>query len=251
MVNIFRHGILSPKTAEEKGLVVRRNYDNGYNKDDEISATESPVITKRRFQVSGQGWSAFDKYIKPGISFVIKDKSRRPARFTNRDSGFADEVYISEEVPPENLPAVMVPPDLLDTTVSQLPINLGFNRYGDFTSQIASATKRVQLINDFLRDECASSIPDERVQSILDPLTKIISDTYKPEGGSSNLGLNREIADKVKEKYEELQIMLQNSIAEGFSNKLGIENPRLRDVLKNYKPSAVGLFDNNGNPIEL
>ncbi len=252
MVLILQNGILSPKTAGEKGLSVLRNYDQGYNQDNEISVAQSPKMTKRlSVKMGSYLWSSFNQYIKPGISFAIKDLSGYPARLTNRDSGFADEAYIYGQVPLDNLTAVMVSPELLDTTVSHLPIKLGFDKYGDFNRQAATANRRVRFISDFLRDECAFYIPDDQIQPILVSLSKIISDTYKPNGGTSNLGLNREIADMVEIKYKELQTSLQGLIAEGFSTKLGIQNPTLRDILKQYKPSTIGLFDNNGNSLQL
>jgi hypothetical protein len=50
LVSILQHGILSPQEATKKGRAQARNYDHGYNLDNEVSATQSPVKINRRRQ---------------------------------------------------------------------------------------------------------------------------------------------------------------------------------------------------------
>lgn len=116
--SIMEKGILSEQSAQQENIDFRKNY-GGYNLGDSVSVAESPAIN------NSFTFGCFGNYIKDGISFIISNEhSFKAPKGSARDSGYPDEAFIRSKVKKENITGVMIPEDLLNSPLSELPIGL-------------------------------------------------------------------------------------------------------------------------------
>ena len=113
MLSILQTGILSYDAALDGGIVINRNY-GGYNGDSQVSLSESPSIH------GTYNYGAFNVFVKKGISFVIDIGNLYCIPDTK--SGIPGEIYVNYIVPRENIIGIMLPKDLLYTSIDKLNI---------------------------------------------------------------------------------------------------------------------------------
>lgn len=113
MLSILKEGILSQNAAKNSNININRNY-KGYNSDNLVSLSESPSIHNT------YNYGAFNVFVKKGISFVVDVNDLYCILDTK--SGIPGEVYINYSVPRENIIGIMLPEQMLHTSISQLNI---------------------------------------------------------------------------------------------------------------------------------
>ena len=141
--NILEKGILSEQAAQAKGMELTRNY-GGYNLGDSVSVAESPAIN------NSFTFGCFGNYIKGGISFVIKgEHAYKAPKGSSRDGGYPDEAFIGHEVKRENITGVMVPADLLDAPLADLPLGLAKMGYAYIDNRCRKIILTVSVYSSF------------------------------------------------------------------------------------------------------
>ncbi|MDD3101567.1 MAG: hypothetical protein PHE59_00235 [Patescibacteria group bacterium] len=226
--SILEKGILSEQAAQAKGLELTRNF-GGYNLSDSVSVAESPAIN------NSFTFGCFNNYIKGGISFVIADEHAFKApKGSSQDSGYLDEAFIKHEVERKNITGVMVPADLLDAPLADLPLNLAEMGY-NYTD------KRCKKIISDLETETG-------YRSDTTELEKLIEKKEELE--------NQEIDYFEKDKqrkdiFAQMEKSMSQYVEQAFSQKLGIDHPTLKDVLKLYLPKSMKIYNSDGFDISL
>lgn len=114
LYSIMQNGILSKNEAEKQGINFSRNH-YGYNFDDYIS------MTKPFYTSSDDENSCYRKYVERGISLIIED-----THYISNDAlmyfNHADEVFVKDKVPKENIKGLMVPEKYMSYQLSDLPM---------------------------------------------------------------------------------------------------------------------------------
>lgn len=230
MKSILEKGILSEKEAQKENINFRRNYD-GYNLDDSVSVAESPAIN------NSFTFGCFGNYIKGGISFVISNEhSFKAPKGSARDSGYPDEVFIRSKVKRENITGVMVPDDLLDSQLSELPLGLAKMGY-------AYIDERCRQIVSDLESETGYHADTTHLE-------ELIKQKQELELEQRDIDYLAKDNDR-KAIFEKMEHEMGKIIGLAFAFKLGKENLTLRDVLKVYLPESMKIYNSDGFEILL
>lgn len=226
--SIMEKGILSEQEAKQENISFRRNY-GGYNLGDSVSVAESPAIN------NSFTFGCFGKYIRGGISFVISNEhSFKAPKGSVRDSQYLDEAFIRGKVKRENITGVMVPEDLLNSPLSELPLGLAKVGY-------AYIEQRCRQIVGDLESETGYHADT----TYLEELIKQIQELDQRDIGYL---VKYEERDAIFEKMEH---EMGKIIASAFAQKLEKENVTLRDILKVYLPESMKTYNSDGFEVSL
>jgi hypothetical protein len=228
MKSILEKGILSEQAAQQEGVSFKRNY-GGYNLGDSVSVAESPAIN------NSFTFGCFGNYIKNGISFVIANEHPYKApKGSSRDSGYLDEAFIHERVKRENISGVMIPKDLLDTSLAGLPLGLAKMGY-------AYVDERCRQIISGIETETGYHADTSRLEELI---------AKRRELEEKELDYSSKDEQR-KAIFDQMEKLMGQLINNAFSQKTGKENPTLRDVLKLYLPESMKIYNSDGFEISL
>jgi hypothetical protein len=241
--SILEHGILSERAATEKGIALNRNF-GGSNLDDTVSVTFSPAV----FNTFTFG--AFPEYVNQGIGFAIERRglstfpAPRPAisgyesieDLAGRSSGYPDETYVRNEIPPENIVGVMVPEDALLKPVSELPLRPALAEMAE-----RKIDKRCRGIIADLEKELGYKADTAPIEELLQQQKAVTE---------SNLPYYENVA-KRKEVYAVMEKTIQSYIGQAYAHAFQKENVLLRDVLTKYLSEDMPVYNANGFPIDI
>ncbi len=228
MKSILEKGILSEQAAQQENIDFRRNY-GGYNLGDSVSVAESPAIN------NSFTFGCFGNYIKNGISFVIANEhSYKPQKGSPRDSGYPDEAFIHGRVKKENISGVMIPQDMLDTSLAELPLGLAKMGYAYIDERCRQIVAGIEKETGYHADT-----------------------THLEELVAKKQELERKKLDFLKKDeqrkaiFDQMEKLMGSLINEAFSQKIGKGNPTLRDVLKIYLPEEMKIYNSDGFEVSL
>jgi len=226
--SILEKGILSEQAAKGEGVDLKRNY-GGYNLGDSVSVAESPAVN------NSFTFGCFGNYIKDGISFVIANEHAYKApKGSNQDSGYLDEAFVRYSVRKENIAGVMVPENLLDATLADLPLGLSKMGYAYIDERCEQLIKNLEVETGYIAD--------------ITELKEII----KKKGELEKQELDYFEKDKQRKLlFDQMERLMSQAVNLGFSQKLGKEHPTLKDVLKSYLPESMKIYNSKGVEISL
>ncbi len=226
--SILEKGILSEQVARTNGVELKRNY-GGYNLGDSVSVAESPAIN------NSFTFGCFGTYIKGGISFVIAgEHAFKAPKGSSRDSGYPDEAFVSHEVRRENITGVMVPADLLDATLADLPLGLAKMGY-------AYIDNRVRKIISDLETETGYHADTTELEELI---------RKKEEIEKQELDYLEKDKQR-KDIFAQMEKVISQHVGQAFSQKLGTDHPTLRDALRSYLPESMKVYNSDGFDISL
>lgn len=255
MISILQNGILSKDEAENTRVKITRNNSHGYNLTDSISVAESPSIHNTFTS------ECFDLYIRHGISFVIADEiTYKAERDSNRDSKFKDEAFVKGKIEKDHIVGIMIPEDLLNSPIIYTRPGLVAKDdegvYSNIRERCLHTIEKLELetgyhsntliINELLTEIREIELKADEYIEIMRGSTK--NDDGKFEEAHSNFYKNNSKAVRIARKIEE---ELGNLINEAFKRKFGKEDVTVKDVLKNYIPSTVKVYNSQGFEIKL
>lgn len=110
--SIMKNGIVSEEYGKNNNISINRNYF-GSNLDDTISCVRYLYVNE---DVED---SAYNKYVKKGISFIIEDVPfiyEKNERVIHR----SDEVLVKDYIPKEKIVGINIPTDLMDADLEKL-----------------------------------------------------------------------------------------------------------------------------------
>jgi len=226
--NILEKGILSEQAAQTKGVELTRNY-GGYNLGDSVSVAESPAIN------DSFTFECFGNYIKGGISFVIAgEHAYKAPKGSSRDSGYPDEAFVRHEVKRENITGVMVPADLLDTPLADLPLGLAKMGYA------------------YIDNRCRKIISDLETETGYHADATELEELIKKKEEIENQELGYLEKDKQrKDIFTQMEKVISQHVGQAFSQKLGTDHPTLKDALRLYLPESMKVYNSDGFGISL
>ena len=179
--SIMKNGIMSSKYGIEHGISVNRNY-LGSNLNDTISCIRYLYVNK---DVED---SAYNRYVPNGISFLIEGVpfiSDKNERFIHR----SDEVLVKDFIPKENIKGILVPEELIDIDLEDLPYiredassyELVKHRADGANVYITNATDMGNDYNDYYRElyflsEDANNDSDMSLEERKEEFRDVISD---------------------------------------------------------------------------
>lgn len=226
---ILDRGIVSEQSAQKEGYVHTRNY-GGYNLQDSVSVAESPS-KNNTFD-----YGCFKVYIKNGISFVIDNQvSYKAPKGSPQDSGYADEAFIKDKVDRENIVGIMVPVEFLDTPLKDMYL-LNLEKMG-----LIYINNRCKKILQDLQSETGYVADVMGLEQLI---------KKREELETQEMGY-LEKWNKEKEIVEEMERLMSQHISQAYSEKLQIENPTLRDILKIYVPEDLKVYSSDGHVVDL
>jgi len=235
---ILKIGILNEKDALAQNANIQRN-TRGFNLDDTISVAESPSINNT------YDHGAFGLYIKSGISFVI-DKQKLhifgiPSNITSDDLNVArpssrirGEQFIEGSVPRDNIVGVMVPKEMLDIKIAELPLGLRNIGWGQINDKCKSLIAEVEK-------ECAYSEDTSKLEEFVQKRELV----QQLKGDSLVKGKQEE------QIFLEMERVVTGFMERAYAKKLGKEDVRLKDVLEYYLPPAMKVYNTSGASIQL
>lgn len=235
-ISIMRYGILSEHAAKELNIDMPRNFP-GYNLDDTVSVTIAPGIFGN-FEVG-----AYNTFVKNGIQFVISNVEAIKAEPGSiRDSHFVDERFVNDRIPLENIEGIIFPMDALHKPISSLPIDLK-------NMELSLVDKRCTKIISGLREEC-SYLGDTK--PLIDLIHKkdqfIKSQPYFSERTEEE---EKRIVGYEKIIIGDMERFMQKYQGDAFSAKFGKKSATLLDVVKEYVPENMKLYNSNGKAANI
>lgn len=226
--SIMEKGILSEQEAQKENINFRRNY-GGYNLGDSVSVAESPVVN------NSFTFGCFGNYIKGGISFVISNEhSFKAPKGSARDSGYPDEAFIRGRVKSENITGVMIPEDLLDSQLSELPLGLAKMGY-------AYIDERCRQIVSGLESETGYHADTTHLEELI---------KQKQELEQRDMDYLAKDNER-KAIFQQMEHEMGKIIGLAFAQKLEKERLTLRDVLKVYLPESMKIYNSDGFEVSL
>jgi hypothetical protein len=227
--SIFNNGILSAVAAQNSKIDLARG-NKGYNLDDSISVAVSPAIHNT------YTFGAFLCYIKCGISFVVNNANAFKAQTGSaRDSGIIDEAYIKDRVDVSKIIGVMVPKEMISTTLGRL------NFLGSEGS--AMIDSKCYTILDFLEKECG--LGSDKVKVEIEGLLKRKNEIDLMK--SNYMEGYKQLDDIVSQ----INQLLQGYFEQAYMKKLGKAKVTLGDVLLLYLPNEMPVYDSDGFQLSL
>ncbi len=226
--SILEKGIVSEQEAQKENINFRRNYE-GYNLGNSVSVAESPAVN------NSFNFGCFGNYIKNGISLVISNEySFKAPKGSEIDSGYPDEAFIRDKVKRENITGVMIPEDLLDSQISELPVGLVKMGY-------AYIDERCRQIVCSLESETGYHADTVHLEELIKQKEQL------KERDMDYLAKNNER----KAIIEQIEHEIGKIISLAYAHKLGKENLTLRDVLKVYLPESMKTYNSDGFEVSL
>lgn len=226
--SILEKGILSELEARQENVNFTRNYgaqNFGYS----VFVAESPVIN------GSFTFGCFGTYIRGGISFVISNEhSFKAPKGSARDHGYPDEAFISGRVKRENITGVMIPEDMLNSRLSELPIGLA-KMGGDYVDE------RCRKIVSGLEAETGYHVDTSHLEELMRQKQEL------EQGDMDYLATDK----KRKALLEQMEREMGNIVGLAFAQKLAKKNVTLKDVLDIYLPKSLKTYNSDGFEISL
>lgn len=217
MLSILENGILSQHAAQDKGIVLNRNY-GGYNGDYQVSLSESPSINDT------YNHGAFGTYIKSGISFVVDTTGL--SCFPDHSSHIPGEIYANFSVPTENIIGVMLPEESLNTSIDKLSIVM-FGGTG-YIDNIALS------FIDKINSNFGSIIEKNEILELIEEKKNFDGDFF------DGMMHEQKVNDKIKE-------LITNYFAISFKDKYHLsEMPTLMDTINILTEGKIPIYSTSG-----
>lgn len=222
---ILKYGIITDSYAKRNNIAYSRNYnftlDNSMldkvNNDSKIntmieSANKENIYLVRSLYINDDPLSAYNMYIKNGISFIIEDVSfiyDKNVELLKR----SDEVVVKDYISKNNIKAIMIPEKYKDTKINKLdmlPKNI--LNYSLIKESTANLIKYLENYN-------------YRID--LEEITCLLKDLKIAYLSVKSLDKSNPDYNDAKEDYKdiinEINILLSEYVYDCFSNILGRE----------------------------
>ena len=250
---ILKHGIVTENYAKNNDIIYARNYNftlndemlnqiGNYNINEKLEdANKNNIYLVRTLYISDDPLSAYNMYIKNGISMVVEDVS------FIYDNGVelikrSDEVIVKDFVPKDKIKAIMIPEEYKDKKINEvdmLPNNI--LNYGLIKNSVATL---ITYLKSY----------DYEVE--LDDLTYLLSDLKTAYLSISSLAKdNTDYNDAIldyKEIISEINNVLSEYVYECFSRLLGY-NASVLDMVtylnNKYENKDICYLEGKGRKI--
>ena len=220
--SILQEGIMSFNYAKEKGVLVNKNYD-GYNFGDTISCV-------RYLYVNGDMKdSAYCKYVKQGISFIIEDVDfiyDKDDRVINK----SDEVLVKDYITVSKIKGILIPEEYMDARLTDL------SYIRDNATSYVLINNNVNNIKKFIADN-SGVLCDTYYDDIMRELYAI-NEAYRV---SKSLEEQEFLKDDFREAIRDLNTVIGEDFERCFIKKIGKEDISLFDVTS-YLNSKYGML---------
>ncbi len=113
-VSVLKYGILSFNMAQNLGIKYTKNYLPDRQREDVISTVKMSLVDEEDI------YSAYNLYIKNGISFIIEDVM--PIEMSIMYHRRNDEVLVKDNIFLNNIVGIYLPKEYSNTTLDKLPI---------------------------------------------------------------------------------------------------------------------------------
>lgn len=219
---ILRYGIITDNYAKKNNIAYSRNYnftldDSMLDKIHENSsinsfiekANKESIYLVRYLYVSDDPLSAYNMYVKKGISFIVEDI---PFIYDKNTSILkrSDEVVVKDNIPTGNIKAIMIPSEYKNVRlneVNMLPSNI-------LNYELIKASV-INLI-DYLR-KYNYEVDTEEISYLLKDLKTAYLSVKSLD--KDNIDYNDAMLD-YKEIINEIDIILSEAVYQMFSNLL-------------------------------
>jgi len=159
---ILKHGIITENYAKENNINYSRNYNFNLNEEmlkkvennsevNEIieKANKENIYLVRSLYISDDPLSAYNMYVKNGISFIVEDKPF----FYNKNKELikrSDEVIVKNHIEKENIKAIMIPEEYKNKRLNE--VNMLPNNILNFGLIKSSVINMIKYLNDYNYD---------------------------------------------------------------------------------------------------
>ena len=219
LYSILTKGIVSKNQAEKENIFFTKN-NFGYNFDDYISMIRYMYVNE------DDKTSAYKKYAKKGISFIIEDQDF----IYNKDEMYfnhSDEVFVKDKITIDKIKGIMVPEKFLDYDIKDLPM-LPL----DSTSYINIKHTTDNIIR-FLKTE-GYFCDIEYYRDILRILYETLNALKKEPD-------DEDLMEDFKEAKYDLDDYISKEVGKCFSRKFNKETVTLGDILNYINDKTLNL----------
>lgn len=221
--NILDKGIMSFNYAKNQDVFINKNYE-GYNLEDTISCVRYLYVT------SDDSYSAYNKYVKKGISFIIEDMPfiyDKNERIIHR----SDEVLVKDYIPLEKIKGVLVPEEYMDIGLTDLEY------IRDNATSFVLIKNNLTSLKDFLKGK-GLNVNNTYYEDIIRELYAI-NEAYRVETSREEKEL---LMEDFKTVIDDLNYLIGEDMNKCFSRILGKDGVTLREVI-NYLNKDLPIYE--------
>lgn len=223
--SILKYGLVSDNYARKNNITFARNYNFTLSSDTLGKLHESNDINTmiqesyreniylvRYLYISDDPLSAYNMYIKNGISFIVEDVDFIYDKNTELIRR-SDEVIVKDHIPKEKITAILIPDNYKDITIDNLDM-LPYN--------ILNYKLIVDSINNLIRylDRYGHRVEDQELNNLLNDL--LIAYRSVNSLDKNHVDYNEALED-YKEIISEINKILSQNVFLCFSKILGKE----------------------------